>query len=356
MMEIKIVGSGLIGTSLGLALAEKGHRITVQDRDPSHEKMAKDLLGSRSGEGESGQPDLIVIATPVESVLELLLEQYARYPEARFIDISGLKSNLLLEVARIPGLNARFLGTHPMAGRELSGPESARADLFEGRAWIITPSLQTSPEFLQVVRALLEGTGASIFELDPGLHDEQIALVSHLPQVMSTLLGVELSEAEAEELTLAGGGLRDISRLAASDPELWATLLTMNSRELLPLLESLKRSVDKLVDRLEAGDREGVREIMALGNLGRAKIPGKHGGKVREYHLLPIVIEDKPGQLAKIFRECEAIDVNVEDLTIEHSPGQETGLVTLALSQSDAVKLHEHLNAQGWLAHSPRSV
>ncbi len=355
-MDIKIVGSGLIGTSLALALAEKGHRISVQDTNPSHEKMANDLLGSRSGEGESGQPDLIIIATPVESVLELLREQYAQYPEARFIDISGLKSNLLLEVARIPGLNARFLGTHPMAGRELSGPESARSDLFEGRAWIITPSLQTSPEFLQFVHALLEGTGASIFELDPGLHDEQIALVSHLPQVISTLLGVELSHVEPEELTLAGGGLRDISRLAASDPDLWATLLTMNSRELLPLLESLKRSVDKLVDRLEAGDREGVREIMALGNLGRAKIPGKHGGKVREYHLLPIVIEDKPGQLAKIFRECEAIDVNVEDLTIEHSPGQETGLVTLALSQSDAVKLHEHLNAQGWLAHSPRSV
>lgn len=356
MMDIKIVGSGLIGTSLALVLAEKGHRIEVEDLDPIHEKLARDLLGSHGSDGESVEPDLVIIATPVESVLKVLLEQYARYPEARFIDISGLKSNLILEVARIPGLNARFLGTHPMAGRELSGPESARADLFEGRAWIITPSLQTSPEFLAFVRALLEGTGASIFELDPALHDEQIALVSHLPQVISTLLGVELAEADTQELTLAGGGLRDISRLAASDPDLWATLLTLNARELLPLLESLKRSVDKLVDRLEAGDREGVREMMALGNLGRAKIPGKHGGKLREYHLLPIVIEDKPGQLAKIFRECEAISVNVEDLTIEHSPGQETGLVTLALSQSDAEKLHQHLNAQGWLAHSPRSV
>ncbi len=322
------------------------------DLNVNHQKLARDLVGSE----EIFSPELIVIATPVEHVFPVLLEQFSQNPEARFIDVSGLKSNLLLEVARIPGLNARFLGTHPMAGREVVGPEGARGDLFEGRAWIVTPSSQTSSEFLAAIREIISSTGASIFELEPEIHDERIALVSHLPQIVSTLLGAELADRDSEELTLAGAGLRDTSRLAAGSADLWSSLLTLNAQAVLPLLESLKGSIDILLDRLEAGDREGIREIIETGNRGRALIPGKHGGKLREYHLLPIVIDDKPGQLAKIFNECERVKVNVEDLSIEHSPGQETGLVTLALSSQDAEKLHTHLLEHGWLAHKPRSA
>ncbi len=350
-MKIRIVGSGLMGTSLGLALRSAGHELEMVDQNSVHEKLAKDLVGSQP----IVTPDLVVVATPVEMTLAVLLEQYKDNPDSRFIDISGLKSNLLLEVGRIPGLNARFLGTHPMAGREFVGPESARADLFEGRAWIITPSPQTDALFIETVRNLIESTGASAFELDPQVHDEQIALISHLPQVLSSILGAELAEHSAEDLTLAGAGLRDTSRLAASSPDLWSALLTINGKEVLPLLESVRGSIDKLIERLEEGDREGVREIIAKGNVGRALIPGKHGGRGRNYDLLPIVIQDKPGQLAKIFSECESVGVNVEDLTIEHSPGQQTGLVTLALSADDATKLHAHLLQQGWLAHKPRS-
>jgi len=350
-MKIRIVGSGLIGTSLGLALRSQGHELEMVDQKLANQQLAADLVGSSTLD----QPDLVVIAVPSESVFEVLHREYIRYPQARFIDISGLKSNLLLEVARIPGLNTRFLGTHPMAGRELVGPEGARSDLFEGRAWIITPSSQTSTEFLRLVREVVESTGASVFELEPSIHDEQIALVSHLPQVISSLLGGELAERSPEELTLAGAGLRDTSRLAGSSPALWGSLLTMNAQEILPLLESFKGSIDKLIDRLERGDKAGVEAILALGNQGRSRIPGKHGGKVREYHLLPVVIQDKPGELARIFTECDLVGVNVEDLSIEHSPGQETGLITLALSLDDADLLHAHLLREGWLAHKPRS-
>jgi len=351
-MKIRIVGAGLMGTSLALSLKSAGHELEMIDQNVDHQRMARDLVGSN----EVVNPDLIVIATPVEHVLEVLKEQYQANPDARFIDIGGLKSNLLLEVATIPGLNARFLGTHPMAGREVVGPEGARADLFEGRAWILTPSSQTDRRFLEAIKELVEATGATTFELEPELHDEQIALISHLPQVVGSLLGGELDGRDPEELTLAGAGLRDTSRLAGSSPDLWAALLTMNAKEVLPLLESLRGSIDLLIERLEEGDREGVREFVARGNRGRALIPGKHGGAGRNYDLLPIVIDDKPGQLAKIFAECEAVAVNVEDLSIEHSPGQLTGLITLALSPDDAIKLHSHLLSKGWLAHKPRSA
>jgi len=353
-MHIRIVGSGLIGTSFALSLKSQGHTLEMIDQNAANQRLARDLIGS-PGVGV-GDPELIVIATPVDQIFAVLVAEYERYPEARFIDLGGLKSNLLLEVARIPGLNARFLGTHPMAGREIAGPQGARADLFEGRAWILTPSSQTSPAFLASIKELISATGASCFDLEPEIHDERIALVSHLPQALSSLLGAVLADRDEDELTLAGGGLRDTSRLAASSPELWGPLLTLNASEVLPLLESLKGYIDILVNRLESGDAVGVAQLIAQGNIGRSNIPGKHGGKDREYHLLPIVIEDRPGQLAKIFHECEVIGVNVEDLTIEHSPGQETGLVTLALSESDAQKMHSHMVEQGWLAHQPRTA
>jgi prephenate dehydrogenase len=355
-MKIRIVGTGLIGTSFALALAQKGHELELFDLNKEHEAIAHDLVGRAVSANPTTDPEIVVIATPVHLVFPTLLAEFSRYPEARFIDISGLKSNLLLEVGRIPGLNARFLGTHPMAGRESVGPTSARGDLFEGRAWIVTPSSQTSPELLEVVRHIIESTGATVFELEPELHDERIALISHLPQVVSSLLGGELVERGSDELTLAGAGLRDTTRLAGSSPELWSHLLTFNAHELRPLLESFKESIDKLIDHLNEGDIDGVRAFMEAGNRGRAKIPGKHGGKDREYHLLPIVIEDKPGQLSKIFQECERAGVNVEDLQIEHSPGQETGLITLSLSASDAQILHGHLTKAGWLAHNPRTA
>ena len=355
-MRIRIVGTGLIGTSFALAMAKHGHSLDLSDMNSDNRKLAIDLLGAHVDPDASHDPELIVIATPIETIFPTLLEEFERYPEARFIDIGGLKSNLLLEVARIPGLNAKFLGTHPMAGREISGPTAARADLFEGRAWIVTPSSQTSGRLVEEVRLLIESTGASVFELEPELHDERIALISHLPQVISSLLAGELSDYQPEELTLAGAGLRDTTRLAASAPDLWSHLLTLNAREVIPLLESFKGSIDKLIHQLQSEEREAVRETIIRGNLGRDRIPGKHGGKVRVYHLLPIVIEDKPGQLAKIFHECKIVGANVEDLQIEHSPGQQTGLVTLSLSESDAHKLHVHLLQAGWLAHQPRTA
>ena len=352
-MRIKIVGAGLIGTSLALSWKMRGHEIDLADKSESNLVLARQLLGGEAMVHST--PDVIVIATPVQEILTALQREFEDNPESIFIDIGGLKTNLLLEVARIPGLNARFCSSHPMAGREVSGPEAARADLFTGRPWIITPSAQTEPRTLGIARELAEETGASIFELAPEEHDSAIALVSHLPQVVSTLLGGAILEGESEYLVLAGQGLRDVSRLAASDVGLWSELLIANRSALLPLLEVLSDSLTQLREHLESADHRGTSELLKRGNEGRARIPGKHGGQARNYHQLPIVIDDKPGQLARIFLECAQANVNIEDLSIEHSPGQQTGLITLSLSESDASKLYEHLTSLGWLAHLPRA-
>jgi prephenate dehydrogenase len=239
-----------------------------------------------------------------------------------------------------------------MAGREVGGAESARADLFQGRAWIID-SEGVDSDVLAAGSELINLLGGHQVNLDSTAHDKAVALVSHLPQLVSSLLAKQLNGGEEGWLELAGAGLRDTTRIAGSDSKLWREIIAANSQALSPLLKVLQSDLNSLIASLE--DQEAVAGLIQAGQKGRARIPGKHGGKARAYTYLPIVIEDKPGQLAALFDECADASVNVEDLTIEHSPGQFTGLITLALSDSDAATLSEHLKSNGWSVHAPRA-
>ena len=366
-MDIKIVGAGLIGTSIGLALTQNGHRVTITDRNPEHSAIATSLIGGEALHG--ARAEVVMIATPLSAIFSTLLQEFEQNSEATFIDIGGLKSNLVLEVARIPGLNSRFCSTHPMAGREMSGPTAARADLFRGRPWLITPSAQTDPRVLAIAKEIASECGATVVEMAPEEHDGAIALISHLPQVTASLLGSVIEdetnsahdalkhqdEDQSGYLALSGQGLRDTIRLASSDSGMWSELLLDNRSSVIPLLERFAEKISILVSALEKKDTNEVRSILNQGAAGKSRIPGKHGGVARNYHYLPIVIDDRPGQLARIFLECAQANVNIEDLMMEHSPGQETGLITLALSSDDAKKLYNHLTALGWLAHMPRA-
>jgi len=183
-------------------------------------------------------------------------------------------------------------------------------------------------------------------------------VVSHVPQVVSSLLAARLNDVAADDVALAGQGLRDTTRIAASDPNLWIQILSANADQVRPILEALNQDLAKVVAALDDVEANGsltvLGDALKRGNSGVSLIPGKHGGKAREYTQLPVVIEDKPGQLAALFDECAKAAVNVEDLTIEHSPGQFTGLITLALSANDAVILQKHLEESGWNVHAPR--
>jgi len=347
----RIVGSGLIGTSIGLALSAQGASVEVVDINPENQSLASDLVGNAS---ESSEPEIIIIAPPPSATLSVLLAEFDRYPRATFIDISGLKSELMPQVEKFMEISQRFCATHPMAGREKSGPESARADLFDGRAWILVPTSATAQAVIDSIRGLVEDLGATAYEMAAADHDAAIAAISHLPQLLSTLMGSSLTTVPETALTLSGQGLRDVSRLAASDSKLWSELFLHNKKEILPRIAELIATLDLLAMALHNEDEVGVANFLEEGNRGVARIPGKHGAKKRDYTYLPIVIDDKPGQLLKIFSACNEVSVNVEDLTIEHSPGQESGLVTLALNADDAHRLHAHLISAGWSAHSPR--
>jgi prephenate dehydrogenase len=348
LSSVRIVGSGLIGTSIGLGLVQRGIKVQMVDADPKAQSLAIDLVGGVI----VVDPDLVVLAMPTSQLSAVIESENQLNLQSTFIDVGSVKSEVLLHVEAISGMSRRFVPTHPMAGREIGGAGSARADLFQGRSWILTPSTDLEKSSKELALELIALLGATPIELTAADHDRAVAKISHLPQIAASLIAKQLDGTPAEWMELAGQGLRDTVRIAGSDESLWKEIIYSNRNELHQLLINLQNDVAKMIDSLI--NPEEIATLMAQGRAGKALIPGKHGGKAREYWYLPIVIDDKPGQLSAIFNECAAMDVNVEDLNIEHSPGQLSALITLALSEIDAAKLLSHLTSIGWNVHPIR--
>jgi prephenate dehydrogenase len=318
------------------------------DADLKAQALANDLVGGV----EVVDPELVVLAMPTSQLSAVIDHENQLNPQSTFIDVGSVKNEVVLHVESISGLSRRFVPTHPMAGREIGGAGSARADLFQGRSWILTPSADLQPRPKDLALKLIAHLGASPIELSATDHDQAVAKISHLPQIAASLIAKQLTGTPAEWMELAGQGLRDTTRIAGSDESLWKEIIYSNRAELEQLLINLQNDVAQMIESLD--NPEKIALLMAQGRAGKALIPGKHGGKAREYWYLPIVIDDKPGQLGAIFNECAAMEVNVEDLNIEHSPGQLSALITLALSENDATKLSNHLAAIGWNVHPIR--
>ena len=344
-MKIVVIGAGLIGTSIALGAKRAGAEVELFDADGRAQDLANDLVNSSKIE----DPTIVVIATPTSAVNGVLNRYKTLYPKSTFIDIGSTKTKVKVDVQTDSALASRFCPTHPMAGRELDGAEAAQSDLFVGKSWIITPLAETSGESIVLVKELIEKLGARVIAMSPEDHDAAVASVSHLPQIISSLLAAQLESKSSEYLALAGTGVLDTTRIAGSNPDLWREILNLNKEALMPLLKDFQKDLSTLIESYD------VQSVLERGKRGRQALPGKHRTASRNYTFLPVVLEDKPNQLALLFDECAKANVNVEDITIEHSPEQETGLVLLALSANNADVLQKHLAASGWRVHPPRS-
>ena len=348
LAKVRIIGSGLIGTSIGLGLVQRGIAVEMVDSDPSAQALAKDLTGGVA----VVDPELVIFALPTSRLSQVIQGEIALNPQSTFMDVGSVKNEVVLQIKTFAGLSTRFLPTHPMAGREIGGASSARADLFQGRSWILTPEPDCASESKTLVLELIKCLGATPIELSALDHDAAVAKISHLPQIAASLVAKQLTGTPPDWMELAGQGLRDTTRIAGSDEQLWKEIIYSNRNEISVLLTSLQNDLAQMIAALDDPDK--IAALIAAGRDGKAMIPGKHGGIAREYAYLPIVIDDKPGQLGAIFNECAAMQVNVEDLNIEHSPGQLSALITLSLSSQDAEKLSAHLTSIGWNVHPVR--
>ena len=345
--HVRVVGAGLIGTSIALGLASRGASVELHDEDQNALDLAKDLLAPHV---KVGVPDLVIVATPPKTIVNVLKREFGNNPQATFIDVGSVKNNLVLEVETLTELAARFVGSHPMAGREVAGPSSAQADLFQGRAWILTPTSVTEESSIDLAKEVVEALGATAYIMSAPAHDSLLARISHLPQLTSTALAGAIEQI-GDNLNLSGQGLRDMTRIANSDGELWSEILLENQNEVLKAISEYQDIITDLKDALESRDESALKNLFINGNKGRAKVSGKHGSKPRNYSHLLIVIKDEPGALSQLFEQCAAINANIEDLSIEHSPGQLTGLITLAFSPDDALRVQDHLLSHDWKVH-----
>ena len=349
--SVRIVGSGLIGTSIGLCLKAAGKNVEMVDIDPNTAKLAQDLVKSTP----ISTPDLIIVAVSIDVNQSEVIKQLNANQSSIVCDLASVKSDLILKVAELSDNAANFVSLHPMAGREMSGAQSARADLFTGRAWIAIDESTSSKKAKEIASELISVCGGSVYWMNASEHDQIVAKISHIPQILSTALAASLLNISEEKLNLSGQGLRDLTRLADADSKLWSQILLENRERLTPIISELVSQLEAVQENLSQNSAEKMRDFLTKGKSGKAKIPGKHGAKAREYSFLPIVIDDKPGELARIFNECAKAAVNIEDLSIEHSPGQETGLITLALSSADCAKLSDHLEKLGFKVHPAKN-
>jgi prephenate dehydrogenase len=238
-----------------------------------------------------------------------------------------------------------------MAGSERSGPLAASASLFDGRPWAVTPHAGSTREAVETVVALAQACGATPLEMAPDEHDVAVARISHVPHLLAVLVAGRLAEAPAEHLALSGQGVRDVTRVAGGDPALWQQIVTGNAAAVLRLLGEVRGQLDVLIDAVSTGSRDALGALLDRGVAGTRAIPGKHGGPTRPMRSVFVSVPDHPGELARLFADAGASEVNIEDIHIDHDPGRPVGLVELLVEEARAEYLLEALESRGWVTH-----
>jgi prephenate dehydrogenase len=376
--RVLVIGTGLIGTSIALALRDKGIEVWLSDADPAAARLAADLgagIGVPDLRDAKGIADVAVLAMPPA----VLGAELARAQECAVADVY----TDVASVKALPARQARDLGCdlasyvpgHPLAGRERHGPAAAQADLFLGRTWALCPLPETSPDALAAAAGLAIACGADPVVTDPQTHDQWVALVSHAPHLVAVAMAARLAQPDvpADALKLAGQGLRDVTRIAASDSALWSQILAANAGPVANVVAAVAADLAAAARRLagepgEPGELEapsapsapsapgavgapgtaGITSLLDRGRAGVARIPGKHGGQPRNFTAVQVVLVDRPGELARLFNAAGEAGVNIEDIRLEHSPGLPVGVAELSVRAEQVPDLLDAMEAGGW--------
>jgi prephenate dehydrogenase len=359
--RVLVAGTGLIGTSIALALRERDTEVWLCDVDAAAAKLAADLCAGTvvpDLRDASGVAEVAVLAVPPADVAATLALAQECGVADWYTDVASVKQLPVRQARDLRCDLSRYVPGHPLAGRERHGPAAARGDLFLGRTWALCPVEETEAAAVDAVTALVLACGADPVFTDPVAHDRWVALVSHAPHVVAAAMAARLaaSPAPAEAMRLAGQGLRDVTRIAAGDTALWTQILSANAA---PVAEVIAAVADDLAEaaRALAGSVAPpgavappgvISGLLDRGRAGVAGIPGKHGERPRVFAAVQVVIADRPGELARLFNAAGAAGVNIEDVRIEHSPGRRAGVAELSVRPDQVGSLLEAMRAGGW--------
>ncbi|WP_219728359.1 prephenate dehydrogenase [Streptomyces cahuitamycinicus] len=359
MRTMAVVGTGLIGTSIGLAASRYGVTVHLLDRDETSARTAAAL-----GAGLVGAPeapvDLAVIAVPPSTVGAVLAEQQVRGLARAYTDVASVKSQPTREALGSLPAPERFVGGHPMAGREKTGPLAARADLFESRSWVLTPTDITSQTALNHTLEMISMCGAVPVIMGSQEHDAAVALTSHVPHVLASLMAARLEQAPEPAFRLAGQGLRDVTRIAAGDPHLWSDILRSNAASVSRVLHALHEDLSVLLeslDDLSAADvsyqpheTTGMTHLLNRGIAGLGRLHDRPSGKPAHRTSLRVTVGDRQGELARLLGTLGQFGVGPDDVTTSVTPSRRNLSVELSVSAVDVAWLLRKLTEDGWEA------
>ena len=344
---VAICGGGLIGASLALALRGAGATVRVTDRDPAVRAAlaARDpgLAVTTTWEEAAADAAVAVAAVPPSAVPEVLAVAAGAAPGAALTDVAGVKAPVATAVAEVLGpAVGRYVGGHPMAGSERSGPDAADPGLFTGATWVLTPGEGTEDAALAAVSALVRVVGARALVLDAPTHDTTVALVSHLPQLVASILADVAADAVGPErdavMAVAGPGFRDTTRIAASDPALWLDVLAGNRPAVTAALDAFGARLAEVAAAVGAGDDAALAALLGRASAARRRLVPKALDAPTVDLVVPL--RDRPGEIARIAAAVGRAGVNIEDLGLRHATAADRGSLVLRV-RTDAVERAE---------------
>jgi prephenate dehydrogenase len=337
-----IVGTGLIGGSIGLALRARGWHVTGRDNDHARAERAL-ALGALDEIGSDPDAEITFIATPVSSIAEVARPLVNA--TGIVTDVGSVKGPIVAGVD-----HPRFVGGHPMAGSEQEGVDGADAELFEGAIWVLTPTESTDPEAYARLRSVVSSFGADVLAIPPERHDSLVAVVSHVPHLTAAAL-MTLAAAGAEEhstlLRLAAGGFRDMTRIAAGHPGIWPDICTENRDAIVDVLDGLLETLGGLRDVVAAGDRDDLLRTLERARHARVNLPSR-AARAEDLVEVRVPIPDRPGVLAEVTTLAGDLGVNIEDLEIAHSAEGERGVLIVVIDAKASDLLRGAFLARGY--------
>jgi prephenate dehydrogenase len=355
-MRVAVIGTGLIGGSIGLALKSRTDAEVVGfDQDPAAavravERGAADRVTETPADAADGA-DFVFIATPVGAIAEnarALADSVA--VGAVVTDVGSTKSRVVVEVGKALREGSDFIGGHPMAGTEQEGIEAATPALFDGAWWILTPTDHSDPEAYRRLHGLLTTLGARIMALHPVEHDELMAIVSHVPQLTATALmnmAARRGEKHAGLLALAAGGFRDVTRVAASNPDIWLDVCKENGEAIAATLQDFAKELLRMRELILERNEGSLREAFLSAREARRNLPGKEVAEAPFEIVMPV--PDQPGVLAQVTTSIGNLGINIEDLQITHSSEGGRGVLHLTIAgQGPASRVADALLEQGF--------
>lgn len=349
--RVLIIGAGLVGSSLGLALTRHGCDVVLSDQVGSHAVVAAGLGAGRVGLPAADEVDIVVVATPPAVIARIVADALHRFPTAVVTDVGSVKGTIIDEVQVLaPNLAARYVPSHPMAGSQYTGPLTASAALFVDRTWVVTPGPLNADEHVQQVVDLAERTGAHVVIMPAEQHDVAVAQVSHVPHLMSILTASHLRAVPGENLRLAGQGIRDVTRIAGSDPGLWRQIISANAEAIRGELDEVAEDLRYLLGVLDQPEK--LEQFLGLGQAGAKALLVKHGAEPIDVHEVTVEIPDEPRALARLFTDIGDAGLNVEDFELRHDPVRQVGYLTILVEHERAEQFRDTLEHQGWVAAS----